>query len=61
MRFGSAECVALSVRTHLRCDGNAGCVDAACKGPLFHNGPQSLWSHAVVEENVRYGGGKMSQ
>lgn len=45
VRFGSAE----SVRTHVRCDGNVANVGAVCRGPLFHNGPQSPGSHAVVD------------
>lgn len=48
-RFGSAEGVAESVRTRVRYDGNVGGVGAVCKGPLFHNVPQSLESHAVVD------------
>lgn len=60
-KFGEAESVAESVRTHVRCDGNVGSVGAACKGPLFHNGPQSPWSHAVVDGSGWYGSGKESQ
>ena len=48
-RFGSAESVAESVRTHVMCDGNVASVGAVCRGPLFHNGPQSPGSHAVVD------------
>lgn len=44
----SAESVAESVRTHVRCDGNVGSVDVVCSGPLFHNVPQSPGNHAVV-------------
>lgn len=50
-RFGDAESVAESVRTSVRCDGSA-----LRRGPLFHNGPQSPRSHAVVD-----GSGKGSQ
>lgn len=48
-RFGDAESVAEYVRTHVRCDGNVGSVGAVCRDPLFHNGPQSPWHHAVVD------------
>lgn len=60
-RFVSAESVAESVRTHVRCDGNVGSVGAVCRDPLFHNGLQSPGSHAVVEGSGEYGSGKKSQ
>lgn len=47
----SAESVVESVRTHVRCDGNVGIVGAVRRGPLFHNGPPSPGSHAVVDES----------
>lgn len=55
VRFGSAESAADSVRKHARYDGNVENVGAACSGPHFHNGPQSLGTRAVVD-----GRGRMS-
>lgn len=58
-RFGSAECVAESVRAHMRCDGDV--AGAVCRGPHFHNGPRSPGTHAVADVNVWYGSGKENQ
>lgn len=55
-RFGSAE----SVRTYVRCDGNVGSVGAVCRGPLFHNWPQTPRSHAAVDGSEKYWNGKKS-
>lgn len=60
-RSGSAECVAESVRTHVRCEGDVGSVGAVCRGHLFHTGPQNPWTHAVVGVSGYYGDEKGNQ
>lgn len=50
-RVGSAESVVEHVRIHVRCDENVGSVGAVCRGPLFHNVPQSPGSHVAVDES----------